>query len=179
MITVPLVLDLFVAILLLATMATCWRLDRRLSSLRSEKAQLADLMADFNQAAATADQGLKALKAAASDVGRDVETLVAKGQGLREDLGFLIERGEPLADRLSESMRGRPVGVAPPPSPAAAPAPAPAAAPASAATAPRAAAPRVAPVARTEPRPPAASVPVPEPRSEIERELLKALAALR
>ena len=72
MITIPVVLDVLVAALLLATMIACWRLDRRLSSLRSEKAQLADLMADFGHAAAKADQGLKALKADAGDVGRYV-----------------------------------------------------------------------------------------------------------
>jgi hypothetical protein len=120
------------------------------------------------------------LKAAAGDVGRDVEALVAKGQGLKEDLSFLIERGEPLADRLNEAVRSRPSGLAQSPMPPAAPAPAPAPVPASAAATLAQSAPARPATPRVEaPRPAVATVPVPEPRSEIERELLKALAALR
>jgi biopolymer transport protein ExbB/TolQ len=166
MMTTQVALDAFVAVLLLATIIAAWRLDRRLSTLRREKAALAELMADFGQAAAKADQGLKSLKAAANDVGRDVEALVAKGQGLREDLSFLIERGEPLADRLTDAIRAR---QAAPPSPSAA-------APATAA--------RSAVLRQSSSRDARATAPVGagaavEPRSEIERELLKALAALR
>ncbi len=159
-------LDGLVAVLLLATIAYAWRLDRRLATLKQEKAALGELMADFTQAASKADQGLKALKAAAADMGRDVEGLVAKGQGLRDDLSFLIERGEPLADRLADTVRARaaaPVPSAPPPS------------------APQPARERALRGLREEPRlstPPAAAGNR-EPRNEIERELLKALAALR
>jgi hypothetical protein len=166
MMTTQVALDAFVAVLLLATIVAAWRLDRRLSTLRREKAALAELMSDFGQAAAKADHGLKSLKAAANDVGRDVEALVAKGQGLREDLSFLIERGEPLADRLTEAVRARP--AAPPPS-AAAPA----------ATAARSAALRPSSSREARAAAPAGGATNVEPRSEIERELLKALAALR
>lgn len=161
-----LVADALVAVLLLATIAYAWRLDRRLATLKQEKAALGELMADFTQAATKADQGLKALRAAASDMGRDVEGLVAKGQGLRDDLSFLIERGEPLADRLADSVRARSVPpVAAPPAP----------------SAPLPTRDRLARGSREEPRltptPPAGNNR--EPRNEIERELLKALAALR
>lgn len=164
MMTIQMALDAFVAVLLLATIVAAWRLDRRLSTLRREKAALAELMSDFGQAAAKADHGLKSLKAAANDVGRDVEALVAKGQGLREDLSFLIERGEPLADRLTDAVRARP--AAPPPS---------AAAPAAA----RSAALRPSSSREARAAAPAGGATAVEPRSEIERELLKALAALR
>jgi len=160
-------LDGLVAVLLLATIVFAWRLDRRLATLKQEKAALGELMADFTQAATKADQGLKALKAAAADMGRDVEGLVAKGQGLRDDLSFLIERGEPLADRLADAVRAR---SAPPPSTPAPPQPA-----------PQPARERSLRSLREEPRlPPLPSTTADrEPRNEIERELLKALAALR
>ena len=158
------ILDGLIAVLLLATIAYAWRLDRRLAALKQEKAALGELMADFTQAATRADQGLKALKAAAADMGRDVEGLVAKGQGLRDDLSFLIERGEPLADRLADSVRTR-----------SAPAPAPAP------VQPPPQRERPSRVGREEPRlsATASATSSREPRNEIERELLKALAALR
>lgn len=159
-------LDGLVAVLLVATIIYAWRLDRRLATLKQEKAALGELMADFTQAATKADHGLKALKAAAADMGRDVEGLVAKGQGLRDDLSFLIERGEPLADRLADSVRARSAPPTPPPTPQPAPQPA---------------RERSLRGLREEPRlsPSPSTTADREPRNEIERELLKALAALR
>ncbi|MBL8697282.1 MAG: hypothetical protein JNK67_02850 [Alphaproteobacteria bacterium] len=168
--TTTIAIDALIVLLLLATIGFAWRLDRRLAALKRERGQLADLMTDFSKAAASADEGLKALKLAADDIGRGLETLVAKGQGLRDDLGYLVERGEPLADRLADGVRAR--GAAPAP---AAPQPPPAATAAPAATASASRAESARPVLRAS-RDPVGQT---EPRSEIERELLKALAALR
>ncbi|MBM3525448.1 MAG: hypothetical protein FJX57_21075, partial [Alphaproteobacteria bacterium] len=79
-------IDLIILCLLLAAIGFAWRLDRRLTALKRERGQLADLMEDFSKATARVDEGLKALKLAAEDIGRGLETLVAKGQGLRDDL---------------------------------------------------------------------------------------------
>ena len=99
------ILDVVIAGLLLATIAFAWRLERRISVLRSEKAQFAQLLADFSQAAARAEAGVRALDAAAADAGRGLEGLVSRAQGLREDLVHMIERAEPIADRLSSAAR--------------------------------------------------------------------------
>lgn len=105
-------LDILVAGLLLATIGFAWRLERRIALLRSEKAQFAQLMADFTQATARAEAGVRALEAAAADAGRGLEGLVARAHGLREDLVYMIERAEPIADRLSQAARAEPL-VAP------------------------------------------------------------------
>jgi hypothetical protein len=117
------ILDILVAGLLLATIAFAWRLERRISLLRSEKAQFAQLMADFTQATARAEAGVRALEAAAADAGRGLEGLVARAHGLREDLVYMIERAEPIADRLSPVARAE-APVAPAARPAARPEPA-------------------------------------------------------
>lgn len=167
--TTTLAIDAVIICLLVATIAFAWRLDRRLAALKRERGQLADLMSDFSKAATTADEGLKALKLAADDIGRGLETLVAKGQGLRDDLGYLVERGEPLADRLADGVRMRsPAAASPSPAPSAPPPVQPQASAAARGDAAR-------PVLRATRDP----VGKQEPRNEIERELLKALAALR
>ncbi|MEY4682399.1 MAG: hypothetical protein RLZZ276_4048 [Pseudomonadota bacterium] len=114
------ILDILVAGLLLATIAFAWRLERRIALLRSEKAQFAQLMADFTQATARAEAGVRALEAAAADAGRGLEGLVARAHGLREDLVYMIERAEPIADRLSPVARAE-APVAPAARPAARP----------------------------------------------------------
>jgi hypothetical protein len=113
-------LDILVAGLLLATIGFAWRLERRIALLRSEKAQFAQLMADFTQATVRAEAGVRALEAAAADAGRGLEGLVARAHGLREDLVYMIERAEPIADRLSQGARAEPLVA--PAAPAAGPA---------------------------------------------------------
>jgi hypothetical protein len=103
--TAMIAIDLLVGGLLVATLMFAWRLDRRLAVLRQEKAALIDLMRDFRAASEQADTSLRQLRETGSEIARNLEGLVAKGQGLRGDLGFMIERAEPLADRLTESLR--------------------------------------------------------------------------
>ena len=107
-------LDIAIAALLVATIAYAWQLNRRLGAWRTDKAQFVDLVRDFNAAAERAERGVKQLKAEGDQVARALEGLVAKGTGLRDDLAFIIERAEPLADRLADSMRALRAAAAPP-----------------------------------------------------------------
>ena len=116
-------LDVAIAALLVATIAYAWQLNRRLAAWRADKAQLVDLVRDFTAAAERAERGVKQLKAEGDQVARALEALVAKGTGLRDDLAFIIERAEPLADHLTDSLRARRAAGAAPavPPPAAEP----------------------------------------------------------
>jgi len=106
-------LDVAIAALLVATIAYAWQLNRRLGAWRADKAQFVDLVRDFNAAAERAERGVNQLKAEGDQVARALEGLVAKGTGLRDDLAFIIERAEPLADRLADSMRALRAAAAP------------------------------------------------------------------
>jgi hypothetical protein len=102
------VVDIVVAVLLVVTIAFVWRLERRIAVLKREEAKFAELLADFAQAAARADQSVKALKLTADSVGRDLESVIARAQGLREDVQYLLDRAGPVTDRLSDAvMRSR------------------------------------------------------------------------
>jgi hypothetical protein len=102
------VVDIVVAVLLVVTIAFVWRLERRIAVLKREEAKFAELLGDFAQAAARADQSVKALKLTADSVGRDLESVIARAQGLREDVQYLLDRAGPVTDRLSDAvMRSR------------------------------------------------------------------------
>ena len=102
------VVDIVVAVLLVVTIAFVWRLERRIAVLKREEAKFAELLGDFAQAAARADQSVKALKLTADGVGRDLESVIARAQGLREDVQYLLDRAGPVTDRLSDAvMRSR------------------------------------------------------------------------
>lgn len=102
------VIDIVVAVLLVVTIAFVWRLERRIAVLKREEAKFAELLGDFAQAAARADQSVKALKLTADGVGRDLESVITRAQGLREDVQYLLDRAGPVTDRLSDAvMRSR------------------------------------------------------------------------
>ncbi len=99
-------LDGLMIVLLVVTIAYAWALNRRLATWRSDKGDLERLIERFNQAAQRAETGIATLKAASEDTGRSLNREIVKAQSLRDDLAFLIERAEPIADRLMERTRG-------------------------------------------------------------------------
>jgi len=127
--SLPLIGDLTVAVLLLATIVYVAMLNKRLAMLRNDKAQLEQLVRGLNAAVGGAQSGIAELRQAADELGRDLDKKVTVGQALREDLTYLVERGGSLADRLEGTIRAKRGEMAPraaEPRPAAAPRPVPA-----------------------------------------------------
>ena len=167
-----LLLDVIIIVLLAATIVYAVILNSRLAQLRDNRDDLARLVAAFNDATARAESGIPKLRRAAEEAGNALQERVEKAQTLRDDLAFMIERADSMAGKLENSVRLARDEVRP-----AAPAPSmPQVAPA---RAPRAA-------KAVEPPPPAEPVEPDFPeggdddeRSEAERELLRALQAVR
>lgn len=88
----------FLAVLLIAALVFGWRLERRLKALRDSHEGFAKAVAELDQAAARAEQGLADLRAATDEA---AETLAVR-----------IERAQALAAQLEERT-SRPL---PPPS---------------------------------------------------------------
>ena len=126
--------------LLLALLPIGWRLERRLAALRWEGEGLSQGAEGLAAATEAAEAALARLRTTAEGSARMVAERSASAERLRDDLAFLIERAEILADRLDALVRE---------------------------ARPRAA------------EAPSAAAPVPGPRSEAERELLRALKGLR
>jgi hypothetical protein len=97
--------DLTIVTLLVVTIAFAAVLNRRLSAWRQDRAEFERVIAQFNQAAARAETGVERLKAASELTGKTLQQAVTKGQSLRDDLAYLVERAEPLADRMTEGVR--------------------------------------------------------------------------
>lgn len=143
--------EIVLIVLLAATLFHALRLERALGVLKRDRVALQELVNGFNASTRQAEQGIERLRAAADGAGRQVARQVETATALRDDLTYLAQRGEQLADRLDGLLR-------------AARAATPEYARADAAD------PRVAPAeAREEPR----------VRSQAERDLLKALRLAR
>jgi hypothetical protein len=159
-------LEIALTVLLALTLFHALRLERALGVLKRDRAALADLVQGFNDATSQAEAGIERLRGAADGAGRQIARHVESAAALKDDLMFLTERGEKLADRMDalvRASRGIVERAPEPPRAASAPGFAPAFA------APAAVAPAMADTAEDEPR----------VRSQAERDLLKALRMAR
>ncbi|SDH81113.1 DUF6468 domain-containing protein [Roseospirillum parvum] len=188
--SLSLLLDVVIVALLVPTIIYAVILNNRLASLRKNRDALAKVVHSFNEATVRAESGIPRLRRAADEAAEALAARVEKAHGLRDDLAFMVERAEELADRLENALKGARGEVRP--SPGAALAQTPAAvrkpAPAEPDTAPapmptptlarRAA--RVVPGESLSPRLDGEDADLPDDeRSEAERALLQALQSVR
>jgi hypothetical protein len=102
-------LELLLVVLLAVTLFHAVRLERALGVLKRDRAALQELVAGFNDSTRQAEAGIGRLHAAADGAGKQVARQVEAATSLKDDLIFLMERGERLADRLDGLARnGRP-----------------------------------------------------------------------
>ena len=102
-------------LLLLALLPFGWRLERQIAALRREGDGLRDGASGIAAATEAAEAALSRLRATAEQSGRLVAERVATAEKLRDDLAFLTERAELLADRLDRLVRdARPAAGSPP-----------------------------------------------------------------
>jgi len=159
------ILDILLVGLLTATLFHAVRLERALGVLKRDRVALQDLVASFDASTRAAETAIERLHAATEGPGRQIQRLIESGTTLKEDLTFLVQRGEGLADRLDDCVRTARPTLAVSETPAA----------------------RSPYAAQLEPEPPrrrANNEPAPreaEPkvRSQAERDLLKALRMVR
>ena len=99
------ILDALVAVLLVTTIAYAAVLNRRIAGLRAGRAEMEALIAGLTAAAAKAEGGIRGLKSASEEQGAQLQQHVDKAKALRDDLSYLLDRGDNLADKLAGSIR--------------------------------------------------------------------------
>lgn len=105
MIAMEWTLEIVLVVLLGATLFQAIRLERALGVLKRDRASLESLVVGFNTSTHQAESGIQRLRAAADGTGRQIETQLSKSALLKDDLAFLTERGDRLADRLDVLIR--------------------------------------------------------------------------
>jgi hypothetical protein len=99
-----LVVDVLGTILLVVVIVYAFRLNRSLSALKGNKAELDALIASFNQSTERAEASIARLKVSATETATSLQANVSKAQELRDDLAFMIDRAEELANRLESAI---------------------------------------------------------------------------
>jgi hypothetical protein len=113
------VLELVLVALLGVTLVHAVRLERALRVLRQDRSALGEAIAGFDDSARQAEAGIAQLQSATAESAQLLGRRLDQGTTLKDDLAFLLERGETLADRLDGLVRtGRAITAAPSPMPA-------------------------------------------------------------
>lgn len=116
------VLDLVLILLLGAVLAYAVTLNKRLAQLRSNKDELARVINAFNEATQRAEASIPRLRKTADDIKTQLEDRIEKAVSLKDDLAFMIDRSDSMANRLESSVRmarGETMGGSQQPAPAA------------------------------------------------------------
>jgi len=102
--TIALYVNIAVALLLVPTLIYSVLLNRRLSALRSNRAELEALIQQFNESCTRAEAGVRSLRTATDEAVR-LQQYLERSPTLRDDLSYLLDRGGNLADRLEGGVR--------------------------------------------------------------------------
>ena len=98
-------LEVLLSGLLVVTLFHALRLERALGVLRRDRASLEELVAGFNESTRQAEGGIERLQTAADGAGRQIARHIEQAKALKNDLSFLTERGEKVADQLDDLVR--------------------------------------------------------------------------
>ncbi|MBR0643453.1 DUF6468 domain-containing protein [Plastoroseomonas hellenica] len=98
-------LQLVLLLLLGAAIPFVIRLERGLSALRRDRGALDGSAQGLAEAASAADATLRRLRATAEEEIRQLDERAGAAERLRDDLRYLTERAESLADRLDVLVR--------------------------------------------------------------------------
>jgi hypothetical protein len=109
-------LEIVLVVLLAATLFHAVRLERALGVLKRDRAALEELISGFNASTRMAEAGIDRLRTAADGAGRQLARQIEAASVLKDDLAFLNQRGDRLADRLDAQVRAaRPMQADPEP----------------------------------------------------------------
>jgi len=109
------VLEFVLVVLLALTLFHAVRLERALGVLKRDRATLESLVDGFNTSTRQAEAGVERLRGAADGAGRQIARQIETAAALRDDLTYLTDRGERLAEKLDAGIRSaRTAAVEPP-----------------------------------------------------------------
>ncbi len=105
-------LNILLMVMLGATLFHAVRLERALGALKRDRSALEALVGTFNDSTRAAESGIERLRVATDGAGRQIQRQIETATALKDDLTFLVQRGEGLADRMDELVRAARPGLA-------------------------------------------------------------------
>ncbi len=98
--SLELLINLAIIILLIPTIIYVYRLNKNLNLLRQNQDSLARLISSLNEATYKAENSIPKLKSVTEHSSENLQEVIDNAQNLKDDLTFINERADNLADRL-------------------------------------------------------------------------------
>lgn len=97
-------IDLSLALLLIVTISYCWVLNARIRVLQDGRGELARLLAHFDESTRRASDSIAMLQSTGKKVGEAVQAKIDLATKSMDDLDFLSDRAEKIADQLEAGI---------------------------------------------------------------------------
>lgn len=101
-----LILDAVVAVLLGVTIFYCTKLNRRIRILQDSKSELATLIQQFDNSTQQATRSINEIHVVSKKINESIKAKLDKANYIVDDLTFMIEKGNKLADRMESDISG-------------------------------------------------------------------------
>ncbi len=95
-----LIINLTIIGLLIPTIIYAYKLNKNLSLLRKNQSSLSQLIASLNEATFKAENSIPKLKSVTEHSSEGLKEVIDSAKTLKDDLSFINERADNLADRL-------------------------------------------------------------------------------
>lgn len=97
-------MNALMTVLLAMTVAYCWKLNRRIRQLQDSKGEMAQIIREFSDATLKAQASISELKGNAKAVAEVIQHKIDKAGYLADDLSFMIEKGDKIANQLEDGL---------------------------------------------------------------------------
>lgn len=102
---IDLFINLLVIILLIPAIIYVYKLDKNLTLMRQNQKALLKLIEALNEATYKAENSIPKLKSVTESSSNDLKEVVDNAKELKDDLLFINERADNLADRLEDAIK--------------------------------------------------------------------------
>jgi capsule polysaccharide export protein KpsE/RkpR len=97
-------LDIFLIVLLSLTMVFCFRLNNKILELKSGRKELLELIKTLDSGIIKTNSNIQDLKTMTNHSAYELNNLVEKAKELMNDLSFMNDTAQNLADKLEQSI---------------------------------------------------------------------------
>jgi len=98
--SLELIINLAIIVLLIPTIIYAYKLNKNLSLLRENQSSLSKLISSLNEATYKAENSIPKLKSVTEHSSEGLKEVIDSAKTLKDDLTFINERADNLADRL-------------------------------------------------------------------------------
>lgn len=97
-------LDIIILLVLGVTIAFCWKLNNKITELKSNKSEMIDFVKSLDNTIINAHKSVVSLKEATQNASDERQKYVKEGNELANDLSFMIDSGNRLINRMEKAI---------------------------------------------------------------------------